>query len=145
MTIHEEAFKQAEKELKEDHVKEIKEIMKSILQEMQHQKEIKEAAEEKLRILKMEMEDLKEGRIDKIKERHDKSKKVGQISPIKLPNLFSTLNKLPQYGTLTTTGTGNSGEGYTFTNAGSSSSLGSLFSGVYTVTCSNNSTKEFYL
>lgn len=134
MTTNEQAFEQAEKELAEEKTKEIKELMKNILQEMQKQREIKTEAEDRLRILKMEMEDLKEGKIDKIKERHEKSRKVELVSPIKTNEMVRMV--MNYFGQQMPLRTG--------VFPGLNLPVG-VTSGVYTVTCSNGTTKEFYI
>lgn len=138
MTNHQKAFKEAEKELEKDKINEIKGIMKSLLQEIQKQKEVKTDAEDALRLLKLDMDDLRAGKIDKIKERHDKSKKARQVSPLK----EAQLNDLTYYGgNSTLTVAGNSAMVYTSGTA----NWADATSGTYAINCSNGTTKEINL
>lgn len=75
MTNNEKAFKEAEKEIAKERVEEIKELMKSILQKIQDYQDQKSEAEEAIRLLKLDLEDLRAGKLDKIRQRHEQSKK----------------------------------------------------------------------
>ena len=80
-------FELAQKELKEEKIKKVKEIVKKILEEIAElDKKIKELQEKK-RYLKMDIEDLKEGRLDRIEERLKKDKKAREHSLIKVEKL----------------------------------------------------------
>lgn len=132
MTNNQKAFKEAEKELEKDRIKEIKDVMKSILQAIQNEKEKKIQAEENLRLLKLDMEDLRAGKIEKIKERHEKSKKAKEISPIK----ESDLNKFIYSGSNNLTVGGGNAYATWYADA---------TSGTYTINCSNGIIKELNL
>ena len=136
------AFKEAQKELQEDKINEIKNVMLSILQEIQKEKEKKIEAEENLRLLKLDMEDLRMGKIQKIKDRHEKSKKAATISPIK----SDFLKSMDSY----TTSNGlaySSGGAITDLNITSGNAINwhDATSGVYNVNRSNGQIKEFNL
>jgi len=83
------AFSDAEKELeeakvkeKEKQVKEVKEIVKRTLQEIEKLKDEKASIEEKLKILKLDIDDLKQGKLELIKERQDNDKLARSVSVI---------------------------------------------------------------
>lgn len=118
MTNNEKAYKEAEKELQEEKVKEIKEVMKSILQDIEDQKDKKAKIEDRIRLLKLDLEDLQAGKLDKIKERHLKST---QITPKRLENLVSAVT-LPQTETFWSSAT----------------------SGTYLIANANGTYREFY-
>jgi len=129
MTNNQKAFKEAEQELQKDRITEIKNIMKSILQNIQDEKEKKAKAEENLRLLKLDMEDLRAGKIEKIKERHEKSKTAREISPI----TEESLSGLEAYSSSISTSTSATIDWKDAT------------SGTYNINCSNGQTKELNL
>lgn len=80
-------FKEAEQEFKERLSKEVKAQTLRTLERLEKEKANKANVEENIRILKMDLDDLKEGRLDKIKERQDKSSQARAISEIDLLKL----------------------------------------------------------
>jgi len=84
--IVKEGFELAQNELKEKQVKAVKEIVKRTLEKLEDVKgKIKELQEEK-KILELDIEDLKMGRLDRIEERQTvdpKSKKVSVVVIVK--------------------------------------------------------------
>jgi hypothetical protein len=78
--VNKEAFKQAEKELLELQVEKVKGFILETLKKMEVKKKEKEKIDEELRILKMDIEDLRNGRFDKIEERIEKSKVARGVS-----------------------------------------------------------------
>lgn len=78
--INHEAFKLAEKELLDRKVTEVKGYILETLEKMEAKKRDKELIEEELRILKLDLEDLRKGNFDKIEERKEKSKVARNIS-----------------------------------------------------------------
>jgi len=129
MTTNQQAFKKAQEELQQEKVDEIKGLIKSILQKIEDQKKKKAEAEDAIRVLKLDLEDMKNGNIYKIKKRHESSANVRSISP--LTDTF--LNTAQSWVTYTT--------GAEATNA---LSITNAVSGSYTVN-SLNGTKEYYL
>lgn len=91
-TPNEKAYEQAQKELDEERVSEVKDLMKTILQKMQDYKDKREEAEEAMRLLKLDLDDLRAGKIDKIKERHQSSKKAREYS-IDINDLIAKIKK----------------------------------------------------
>jgi len=85
MTKLDEAFKEAQKEVNEKELKQLKGYFKQVLTAIEVKKKQKERVEEELRILKLDLEDLKAGKFDKIKERQKKSEVARQASPLNLP------------------------------------------------------------
>lgn len=83
------AFDSAEKEIKEQkekekakQVAEVKEIVKRTLLEVEKLKEQEGDIKDKLKILKLDIDDLKQGKLERIKERQDKDPLAKQISVI---------------------------------------------------------------
>lgn len=85
--INKEAYKQAEKELLENKVKEVKDFILQTLNKIESKKKEKARVEEELRVLKLDLEDLRHGNFDKIEERREKSK-VAQGVSIVMPSSF---------------------------------------------------------
>lgn len=152
MTSNEKAFKDAEKELADEKVREIKGVMKSILQKIQNYQDKKADAEEAIRLLKLDLEDLRAGKIDKIKDRHAESKRADLYFP--LPSLFIDTMPLSI----------NNSNAWTITNTGSTATTGGAYgtgsitamgtsaldwnratSGTYVVQCSNGTVREMFL
>lgn len=80
--IVKEGVKLAEEELRKEEVTRIKDVVKATLEKL-HQKEIqKHGLEEEIKILRKDVEDLKEGRIDRIKERQEVDSKAKDVSVI---------------------------------------------------------------
>jgi hypothetical protein len=82
MTMYEEAAKAAESEFKDKEVAKVKEWVISLLTKIEEKSKAKEKIEEEIRVLRKDLEDLKEGKLDKIKERQNKSQVAREISPL---------------------------------------------------------------
>ena len=67
--INKEAYKQAEKELLKEKVDRVKEYILETLRKMESKKKEKAKVEEELRVLKLNLDDLRNGRFDKLEER----------------------------------------------------------------------------
>lgn len=80
--ISKEALAELEKEKAEKTKEEFKQYFKDTLQEIEIQKKNKETIEEKIRILNKDLDDLKNGDLEKIKERQDKSELAKQTSRV---------------------------------------------------------------
>ena len=76
------AFKEVEAELEEKQVAQLKEIVKKYLLKLEKKKDEKEAIEKDIKILKSDIEDLKEGRLDRIQERQEKDPQAKKVSVI---------------------------------------------------------------
>jgi hypothetical protein len=74
------AFQEAEKELLDEKKEEVKGLIMATLRRIESKKQEKERVDEELRILKLDLEDLRNGNFDKIKERQDKSKVANSVS-----------------------------------------------------------------
>lgn len=72
--VNKEAYEQAKKELLEEKVKEVKGYIKETLIAIEEKKKEKAKVEEEMRVLKLDLEDLKKGNFEKIIERKKKSK-----------------------------------------------------------------------
>ena len=78
------AFNQAKKEVNEENIKRVKELVKSLLKRIvELDSEIKKLQEER-KYLKMDIDDLKEGRLDRIEERQKKDEKAKKYAKIKV-------------------------------------------------------------
>lgn len=102
--LNQEAFKQAEKELLESKIKEVKGFILETLENIERKKKDKEKIEEELRVLKLDLEDLKQGKFDKIEERRNKSK-ISRAISVDPSNLVHAIYS----GTQALTGTSGSG------------------------------------
>lgn len=89
--INQEAFKQAEKELLEKKVEEVKDLILTTLELIESKKKEKVKVEEELRVLKLDIEDLRKGNFDKIKERQSKSPIAKSVS-VSIPSEFTTFS-----------------------------------------------------
>lgn len=85
--INKEAYKQAEKELLENKVKEVKDFILQTLNKIESKKKEKSRVEEELRVLKLDIEDLRHGNFEKIEERREKSKVARGVS-VDFPSSF---------------------------------------------------------
>ena len=80
--IAKEAIEEAEKETREKQKQLVKDIVLKTLEKLNHvRKELKEKQEEE-RILKMDLDDLKEGKIDRIVERQETDPKAKEVSVV---------------------------------------------------------------
>lgn len=118
------AFDAAEKEHQEKEIQKIKKIVQIMLEKIQSKSEQKEKLDEEIRLLKKDLDDLKAGRLDKIKERQDVDEKARDISIIIIKEIkeeyipyrpwyspWTVTLKYPSWytngNTQTSTGTGN--------------------------------------
>lgn len=121
-------FKEAESEFKERLTKEIKRQTLLTLEALEKARVEKSKVEEKIRILKMDLDDLKLGKLDKIKERQQKSKVACQVSLLDVSRLLSP-------GSITVNG------GLSLSSGSSLETFyGDSISGVY-----NTSARTYYL
>lgn len=74
------AFTEAQKEVKEKQVGELKSFIKKTLECKERQLRIREEANRKIKILDKDILDLKEGRIDRIEERQKADPKAKEVS-----------------------------------------------------------------
>jgi len=80
--IAKKAFELAEKELKEKQIEKLKYLVKDTLKRIADiEDDVKELNEEK-RLLKLDIDDLKEGRLDRIEERQKTDKRAKKVSRI---------------------------------------------------------------
>ena len=77
-----EGFKLAEQELKDEEKMRIKDVVKATLEKLRKKEIEKHAIDEEIKILRKDIEDMKEGRIDRIKERQDIDAKAKDVSVI---------------------------------------------------------------
>jgi len=74
------AFSEAENELKQKSIDKVKEFVKKTLEKLEFLKKDESEVKEKIRILKLDLDDLKEGRLDRIEERQNKDEKSKKVS-----------------------------------------------------------------
>ena len=121
---NQEAYREAVKAIKKDRVDEIKVLVKQALEALHAAENTRREAVEKAQLIKRDLDDLRAGHLDKIKERHEKIKKADLISPI-------TPQKLEKLG-LT-----NLYQSYRYGNVGGNlSNIVGTFQGAGTVTSS---------
>lgn len=77
-----EAVKLAEQELRDEEKTRIKDVVKMILEKLRKKEIEKHEIDEEIKILRKDLEDMKEGRIDRIKERQDIDAKARDVSVI---------------------------------------------------------------
>jgi hypothetical protein len=85
-SVVKQAFAEAEKEARDNQVAEVKAIVKKTLEKLETVRKELKGLQEKERILKMDIDDLKEGRLDRIAERQEidpEAKKVSVVVIIK--------------------------------------------------------------
>jgi hypothetical protein len=77
-----EGFALAEKEMREKQVTEVKKIVLKTLEKIKDQEKIRDEASKKVKILKMDIDDLKEGKIERIVERQEKDDEAKNTSVV---------------------------------------------------------------
>ena len=77
-----EAYAAAEKERREKQVSEVKKIVTKTLEKLDTVKKEIKAKQEEERLLKMDIDDLKEGRLDRISERQEKDPEAKKVSVV---------------------------------------------------------------
>ena len=83
------AAKEAEKEFLKRKILEVKESILKTLEKMEEKKKDKEKIEEELRILKLDLDDLRKGDFDKIAKRQNKSDVAKEVS-VSIPSSWTT-------------------------------------------------------
>lgn len=73
-------YELAKQELKDRQIEKVKEIVKATLEKLESLKEKKKDIEEQIKILKLDLDDLKQGRLDRIEERQSKDKRARETS-----------------------------------------------------------------
>lgn len=123
--INKEAFKQAEKELLERKVKEVKGYILETLEKTELKKKEKAKLDEELRILKLDLEDLRQGKFDKIEERKQKSKVAREVS-VDIDQAFNhVVGSLIDHSTISS-GFSSGGDTFTFSNGTFLGDIGAL-------------------
>ena len=122
-------FDSAEKELKEKQIAEVKKIVLKTLEKIEGKTKERDKLSEEIRLLKMDIDDLKEGKIERIVERQEKDpkakevavviiikeKEVGELSPWYWP--YQIIWQYPVYSTPGLTFTGGTFGSYATSNA----------------------------
>ena len=138
------AFQSAKKELDEEVkrkvIDEMKGYIKSTLQAIEDKKSEIAESQQELKALKADLEDLEQGRLDKIKERQDKDPVSRRVSVIIIAKVINNYPSIQPYFQPWYT--------YTGSTAGSVSTTAYCpndVSGTYTVNSSNGVIKAFYI
>jgi regulator of replication initiation timing len=76
------AFAEAEKEAREKQVSEVKKIVTRTLEKLDTVRKVIKEKQEEERVLKMDIDDLKEGRLDLIAERQEKDPEAKKVSVV---------------------------------------------------------------
>lgn len=92
--LYREAFEEVEKEILDEKIKEVKGYIHETLQKIEEKKQEKEKVEEELRILKLDLEDLRNGKFDKMIERQSKSQASKRVSVHIPTNIYIEINKI---------------------------------------------------
>ena len=96
-----EGFKEGQEAFQKKLTSVVKRMTLETLEAIEAKKADKAKVEEELRVLKMDLEDLKEGKIDRIKERQSKSPLANNVSVIDVDS-FSISQPCPISQTITT-------------------------------------------
>lgn len=72
----------AEKELREQQVSEVKKIVLKTLEKIQEKTKARDKLSEEIKLLRLDISDLKEGRLDRISERQEKDEKAKETSVV---------------------------------------------------------------
>lgn len=77
-----EGFALAEEEMRKKQTEEVKRIVLKTLEKLKELEKVRDDANKKIKILKMDIEDLKEGKLDRIVERQEKDAEAKNISVV---------------------------------------------------------------
>ena len=123
------AFKDAEKTLRDEQVETVKKIVLETLKKLSGLEKERKELDEQIKILKMDVADLKEGRVDRVAERQEKDEKakktsvvviikekevIREVSPWYFPYqvIWQVPTVIPTYPPYTITCNSTSGHGY---------------------------------
>ena len=81
------AYESAEKELNNEKIVKLKEVIKRILERIDEIDKAIKGLEEEKKILKMDIDDFKTGRLDRIEERQEKDEKAKKASVVKIEQI----------------------------------------------------------
>ncbi|PJB52884.1 MAG: hypothetical protein CO099_10180 [Bdellovibrio sp. CG_4_9_14_3_um_filter_39_7] len=85
---YKDALLQVEQEQKDKQLEELKGYFRKTLEAIENKKAEKERIEEELRVLKLDLEDLKEGKFKKIEERQNEAPTAKRVSVIHFERTF---------------------------------------------------------
>lgn len=105
MTRFTKAVQQAKKELENETVSEIKEMIKETLEAIEEVKVDISDKQKELQILKADLKDIEAGRVGRIKERQEKDKRAREVSKIDVDTIKEELKGLGMMSDSTSTGT----------------------------------------
>ena len=78
------AFDLAQNEVEEKEIAHLKNIIKKTLEEKKRLEKNRDELDEKIKLIKQDIDDFKSGRLDKIKERHDANPIADVVVPIQI-------------------------------------------------------------
>ena len=119
------AYLKAVEEIDKDRVNEIKLMVKSLLEAIVQAERDRRKLDEKLAFLKADLEDIRHGRIEKLKKRREEDKQGSALSPVKpaelekLETYYRTLTQIPMPITTSATIWGSATSGNFTLNDGS--------------------------
>jgi hypothetical protein len=82
--LNKKAYKLAEEELEQEKIERVKEVVRATLERLEILKKRKKEIEGEMKILRMDLDDLREGHLDRIEERQKKDEKAKEISVVKV-------------------------------------------------------------
>lgn len=93
------AYLKAVEEIEKDRIEEIKVIVKQVLEGIMGAQKDRKAADEKLFLLKRDLDDIRQGKIEKIKERHARAKEEKKWVPFEAEKLQGIFDRyIPNTG-----------------------------------------------
>lgn len=81
------AYLKAVEEIEKDKVNEIKAMVKGLLEALMAARRERKMIDEKITFLAQDLEDIRHGRVDALKRRHEKDVEAAKSSPIRVPEL----------------------------------------------------------
>jgi len=75
-------YEVAKQELQEEEINRVKEVIKATLRKMEDLKQQKRKLEKQIKILRLDIEDFKSGRLDRIEERQKVDKEAKEVSVV---------------------------------------------------------------
>lgn len=90
------AFDLAQNEVEEKEIAHLKGIIKNLLEEKKRLETNRDEIEEKIKVIKQDIDDFKSGRLDKVKERHDTNPYANVVAPIHITIINDNSRKIYQ-------------------------------------------------
>ena len=94
------AYLKAVEEIEKDRIDEVKIIVKQVLEGIIVAQKERKAADEKLALLKQDLNDIRQGKVDRIKERHNKVKEEKKWVPFDAEKLQEIMLRPTAYNSM---------------------------------------------